>query len=606
MTALLDDGAVLHHQDAVGVPYGGKAVGDDKAGAALHQRVHGLLDFQLRARVHAGGGLVENEDGGVGEDGAGDGKQLPLPLGEAGNFVAEHRIVPQRHGADEVVGTRRLCRRKDLFVRGVGLAIGDVVADGAAEQPGILQDHAHQGAQVPAGHAGNVHAVDGNAPALQFVKPHQQVDQRGLARPGGADDGDFVARPGREGHVLHQNVVVAVTEAHVFKAHFAAGRGQELGLRRVGRFLLLVEQAEHALRRRHRALQGVDREGNLRHRLGNLVDILYKRLNVADGNAPVDDRHSAANGDGHIAKLVDQADDGADDVVGEHRLFAGLEQFLAELFGVFHRLRLEVEGLDDDIAAEGFLNAGVEAAQRLLVGREAALRPPGYQPGHDQADGDGNQRRQRQRGADDQHHDKRADDAHKGGQKLGKAVLQRIGHFFQVAGGAAQDLALLVAVKVAQGQAVQLFADFAAQCQRQGLGYAGHRVLLDVGKRRGQHIQPCKLQKHHAHRFPVDLEFAAVCQGVLYAAENLVHGHARYLGRKDVEQRADDDAQEDYQQLPFLPHQRFEQARGRAPGILGALGAHAVVKAVERGFTGIFFHTHANSSSLSWERAICW
>lgn len=44
-----------------------------------------------------------------------------------------------------------------------------------------------------------------------------------------------------------------------------------------------------------------------------------------------------------------------------------------------------------------------------------------------------------------------------------------------------------------------------------------------------------------------------------------------------------------------------------APGILGPLCAHIAVKAVRSGFAGIFFHihAHANSSSLSCERAIC-
>ena len=49
MRALLDDIAVLQHQNQVGVFNGGQPVGDDKAGAVLRQPVHGLL---------AGGSIV--------------------------------------------------------------------------------------------------------------------------------------------------------------------------------------------------------------------------------------------------------------------------------------------------------------------------------------------------------------------------------------------------------------------------------------------------------------------------------------------------------------------------------------------------------------------
>ena len=45
--ALLHDVAVLHHKDDVGLPDGGKAVGHDEAGAALHHAGKGFLDAHL-------------------------------------------------------------------------------------------------------------------------------------------------------------------------------------------------------------------------------------------------------------------------------------------------------------------------------------------------------------------------------------------------------------------------------------------------------------------------------------------------------------------------------------------------------------------------------
>ncbi len=91
--ALLDDLAVIDHQDVVGIPDGAQAVGDDEAGASGHQAQQGLLDAGLGARVHAAGGFVEDQDCRVGQDGAGDGEQLALSLTEVAGAFREQGII---------------------------------------------------------------------------------------------------------------------------------------------------------------------------------------------------------------------------------------------------------------------------------------------------------------------------------------------------------------------------------------------------------------------------------------------------------------------------------------------------------------------------------
>ena len=53
---------------------------DDKAGTALHQRIHGTLNELLGAGIHVGGRLVQNQRRTVGQNGAGDGHELALTL----------------------------------------------------------------------------------------------------------------------------------------------------------------------------------------------------------------------------------------------------------------------------------------------------------------------------------------------------------------------------------------------------------------------------------------------------------------------------------------------------------------------------------------------
>ena len=58
MISALHHVSVPHHQDAVGVPDGGKPVSHDEAGFVSHEAPHGSLDLMFRPGVHVGSGLV--------------------------------------------------------------------------------------------------------------------------------------------------------------------------------------------------------------------------------------------------------------------------------------------------------------------------------------------------------------------------------------------------------------------------------------------------------------------------------------------------------------------------------------------------------------------
>ena len=65
MISPLNNVTLLQYQNHVGVPDGGKAVGDDKDGAALHQLVHAPLDKGFGAGVYGAGGLIQNQNWGI-------------------------------------------------------------------------------------------------------------------------------------------------------------------------------------------------------------------------------------------------------------------------------------------------------------------------------------------------------------------------------------------------------------------------------------------------------------------------------------------------------------------------------------------------------------
>ena len=68
MRALLDDAAVLEHDDQVGVADRREAVRDHEGGAAGEQAAESPLDLALGADVHGRRGLVEDQDARVGEE----------------------------------------------------------------------------------------------------------------------------------------------------------------------------------------------------------------------------------------------------------------------------------------------------------------------------------------------------------------------------------------------------------------------------------------------------------------------------------------------------------------------------------------------------------
>ena len=141
--AALDDGAVVHNDDFVGVADGGEAVGDDDAGAPQHELVEGLLDGVLALGVEGAGGLVEDEDGRVFEYGAGYGEALALAAAEVEAAVADGGVVALFHEGDKLVGMCHLCGTSHVVDAVVGTAEGDVVGHGVVEEDAVLRHKAY-------------------------------------------------------------------------------------------------------------------------------------------------------------------------------------------------------------------------------------------------------------------------------------------------------------------------------------------------------------------------------------------------------------------------------------------------------------------------------
>ena len=157
------------------------------------------FDFAVERRRR----LVEHQDRRVLQDDARDRDALALSAGQFHAALADMRVVaapvaPVFEVGDEAVGMRERRRRGDFRVGRIGAAIGDVLADRAMQQRGILRHHRDAArAAIPASRSAMSWPSIRMRPLPAVEEPQQQVDQRRLARAGAADQADLLARRDR-------------------------------------------------------------------------------------------------------------------------------------------------------------------------------------------------------------------------------------------------------------------------------------------------------------------------------------------------------------------------------------------------------------------------
>ena len=482
MAAVLDDVALLHDQNEVGVADGGQTVGDDEAGAVFRQPVHGPLGDEFCPGVHGGGGLVQNEHGTVLDHGPGNGEQLLLSGGN-GHVFAQHGVEAVGQRLDEVVDAAGPAGGLKLRVGDAGLVIDQILPDGALEQPRVLQNHAEQAVDALPLHLRGGDAVDADLAGGQVVESHEQVDHGGLARAGGADDGHLLAGLYMGGEVLDDDLVrvVGIGEAHVVELHLApdvVGGGLFAGF--VGH-LRLLQKVEDPVPGGGRGLHLGEALSQRAQRGGEQPDVHDEGDDDAELDLPADHEGGAQHAHRHVAQV-------AHDV---HQRLHDTGQELTAPVGIVHGGVHAGEGLFDLAVGKGdahhvvagvhFLHVAVEGAEAALPGGEVLLGAE-----HDQAhggeaqhgDGHGGQRHAP---LGDEHHDQAADELRPGADHGGQGVGQGLLEGAHVVGNPAEQVAVGHGVEVAHRHPV----DLSGQVVPHGLGQVqrdgGHDEVHDIG-----------------------------------------------------------------------------------------------------------------------------
>ena len=193
MLARLCDQAVVEHHDSVRMDDRREAMGDDNGCSPSGEETERLPYRGLVGAIEVGGRLIENQDGCILQECAGDGEALAFAAGEFRSALADDGLITIGKGLDEGVDVRLLGSVTDRFGCGVGPADPEIVLDGPVEEVRVLRDVADVTPQVVDGNVTKVSFAERQPAILRINKPEEKRCDRGLAGAGAADDGNGLA-----------------------------------------------------------------------------------------------------------------------------------------------------------------------------------------------------------------------------------------------------------------------------------------------------------------------------------------------------------------------------------------------------------------------------
>ena len=228
MRSLLDDAAVVQHQDAVAGQHGREPVRDHERGAPLHQprpaRPTPASRFRRRARrsprraaaaARRAGSRARWRCAGAGRRTASRRARRSACRSRCGSRLM-NSAAPASSAARSISASLASGRPKRMFSR-----------DGRGEHHDVLRHQRDAAAQRRAGSASrDAHAVERDAAGARIVEAQQQMEDRALAGARWADDRDLLALPHRERDAVEHGRVRPrrIGEAHVARTHLAARR----------------------------------------------------------------------------------------------------------------------------------------------------------------------------------------------------------------------------------------------------------------------------------------------------------------------------------------------------------------------------------------------
>ena len=421
-------------------------MGNDQRGAAPAQVVEGTLDFGFRHGIQGGGGLVQNQNGGIHQENPGNGHPLLLAAGEQGAPLAYIGLEALGHGLDIRIDLRLLGGLDYLLIRGIGATVANVFQNGVRKQEHILLDNADGLVEAVLLNVPHVLAVNGDAALRYIVKSGNQLAECTLAATGGADDGHGLPGGHVQAHVVEHRQRAVIGEAYVVNPNGACYVFQRLGIRRILNGWLGAHDFYKAVQTREAVGEHLGQGGELAHGVDKGGDIQAEGHQIPIVHFVLHD-HEAANRDDHHVQNRQEELHGA--VEPAHGLvegpLGGFEDFVGSIESAVLHI-LIAKGLGGADAGEAGFDLRIDVSGLLLHpgGDAAEGRPHGHND--EQKNGHQNAHHQSQLPADGGHDDQCADDGHRGGEHILRAMVGQLRQLKQVRGQAAHELTGAVGV----------------------------------------------------------------------------------------------------------------------------------------------------------------
>ena len=505
MRAALDNLAIAHYQDAIGVANRRQTVCHDKARATSHELVECRLHLQLGTRIDARRCLVQQQNRRIGEHDARDAQQLFLTLAKRAAVLADHRIVAAWQLHDKLMRMSALGGLDNLLAHGIGTTVGNVLGYRALEQPGVLQHHAKGAAQARTRVVTRGATIDRDAPGIDIVKAQQQVDERRLATARGTDEGKARTGLGIDADILQQFAVGHIAKVHMLKRNLALRGGELNGIHSVGFLLARIEQREHAARRGVRGLNLRNDVGDLVERLGVLVGIGQENLHAAHrkrrGHAR-DHAHAANHSDHSVDDVVDKARTGVRERTHKLRALTCRIELGVEDIEALLSVRAIGEGIHELLLTHILLDMTAKLALNSLLCRKAFVGKLGDGAGCKNGKRRDKHHHERHGQVNGEHKRERAHDGDDAGKELRKALQQAVTHLIDVVDHAAHEVAVGMAVDKAERHTAELVARLNAHVAHRLVGQTVDAVALqplegrrahhdnrELGNERQQHVK---------------------------------------------------------------------------------------------------------------------
>ncbi len=174
MGAAVKDAALFHDDDLICFENRRKTMRDSDDRFARREGVNGILHNFFALGVERGIGLIQQQDGRVTQNGAGDGNALLLTAGEIAAAFADDGIVTVADLFDEFMRMRLLRCGDDLRLGGIQAAIANVLTNSVVKQEGVLADKADIATQGRLRESADVRTIEQDGPLVCIIETQQQ------------------------------------------------------------------------------------------------------------------------------------------------------------------------------------------------------------------------------------------------------------------------------------------------------------------------------------------------------------------------------------------------------------------------------------------------